>query len=225
MKRSTQAGSMLIEVAASVAVLGLLAATSFGVLRDADVAQQGRAASALAEQARQLTLEFALAHGRLPCPDLTGNGAEGDAAGNCPTGRSYGLLPTRSLGMDGVSAQAPNRQLRYGIARMAPDADLGASAVAGDPDPATRFLARAERTAAYPPTTSQPYAPKTDALGLARNCQAPGDNPAFVISAGAPEELGSTACFPVPDPQRNAFAFMGRHELVGWVRSKFRAVN
>ena len=134
MKRQRQAGSMLIEVAASVTVLGLLAATSFGIFRDVDVARQGRAATALVNRARLLTLEFTLAHGRLPCPDLTGAGVEGDAAGNCPAGRSYGFLPTISLGMDGVSAQAPQRQLRYGVFRMTPDADLAASAPAGDAD-------------------------------------------------------------------------------------------
>ncbi|MGI4779268.1 MAG: hypothetical protein ACRYGA_14340 [Janthinobacterium lividum] len=223
--RTKQAGSMLLEVAASVAVLGLLAATSFGVLRDVDQARQGRAAADLAQQAKQRVLEFALANGRLPCPDLTGSGAEGDATGACPFAQSVGLLPTRTLGMDGVSAQASDRHLRYGISRTAPDADLGASASAGIPDPATRLLARAERAAAHPSTASQPYVPKTDALGLARNCQAPGDNPAFVIAVGVREELGVAACFPMPDPTRNASTFMGRHELVGWVRSKFRAVN
>ena len=225
MRHSTNTGSMLIEVAASVAVLGLLAATSFGIFRDANVAQEGRAAAASIHEARQRVLEFALANGRLPCPDMTGNGVEGDAAGNCPPAQGYGFLPTHSLGMDADASQTPNRRIRYGIARMAPDADLGASATTGDPDPAKRFLARAERAAAYPATTSQPFIPKTDARGLARNCQTPGDNPAFVISAGRPEELGATVCFPVADTQRNAATFMGRHELVGWIRSKFRSAS
>lgn len=232
MTRTKQAGSMLIEIAASIAVLGLLAATSFGVLRDVSHVREGRAAAALASQAKQLTLEFAMAHGRLPCPDLTGNGGEGDTAGDCPVAQSFGLLPTRTLGMDGVSAQSTNRVLRYGISRIASDADLGATATAGDPDPATRFLARAERAAAYTaPTpaasgsTGQPYVPKPDARGLAMNCQTPGDSPAFVISVGTPEDLGTTACFPIPSPERSASTSMGRHELVGWVRSKFRAVN
>lgn len=229
MKHTIQTGSMLIEVAASVAVLGLLAATSFGVLRDVTQVRQGRAAAALAGQAKQLTLEFAQAHGRLPCPDLTGNGGEGDATGDCPMTQSFGLLPTRALGMDGVSAQAANRQLRYGISRIAPDADLASSAptsaTAGDSNPATQFLKRAERAAAYPASISQPYVPKTDALGLATDCQIPGDNPAFIISVGDPEDLGTAVCFPKPDPQRSASATMGRHELVGWIRSKFRAAN
>ena len=229
MTHRTQTGSMLIEVAASVAVLGLLAATSFGVLRDVTQVRQGRAAAALPGRAKQLTLEFALAHGRLPCPDLTGNGGEGDASGDCPIAQSFGLLPTRALGMDGVSAQAANRRLRYGISRMAPDSDLGSSAPTGatasDSDPATRFLKRAERAASYPASISQPYIPKTDALGLATDCQIPGDNPAFVISVGDPEDIGTAACFPKPDPERSASTVMGRHELVGWIRSKFRAAN
>ena len=216
---------MLIEVAASVAVLGLLAATSFGVLRDVIQVRQGQAAANLAKQAKQLALEFVLAHGRLPCPDLTGSGDEGDAGGNCPIGQSYGLLPTRALGMDGVSAQYAGRRIRYGISRSAPDADLGATATAGVPDPGARFLARAERAATYPVTTSQPFVPKSNALGLAADCQWPGDNPAFVISVGEPEDLGGDACFPVPHPERGASTAMGRHELVGWIRSKFRAVN
>ncbi|MGJ7580326.1 hypothetical protein ACSFA3_09105 [Variovorax sp. RHLX14] len=232
MMRAKQAGSMLIEIAASIAVLGLLAATSFGVLRDVNQVRQGRAAAALASQAKQLTLEFAMAHGRFPCPDLTGSGIEGDAAGDCLLAQSFGLLPTRTLGMDGVSAQSANRVLRYGISRIAPDADLGATATAGDPDPATRLLTRAERAAAYATSTSsssvstgQPYVPKPDAQGLAMNCLVPGDSPAFVISVGAPEDLGTAACFPIPNPERSASTSMGRHELVGWVRSKFRAVN
>lgn len=232
MKRTKQAGSMLIEIAASIAVLGLLAATSFGVLRDINQVRQGRAAAALASQAKQLTLEFAMAHGRLPCPDLTGTGGEGNAAGDCPVAQSFGLLPTRTLGMDGISAQSADRVLRYGISRIASDADLAANATAGDPDPATRFLTRAERAAAYtastapsPGSTGQPYVPKPDAQGLAMNCHTPGISPAFVISVGAPEDLGTTACFPIPNPERSASTSMGRHELVGWVRSKFRAVN
>ena len=134
--------------------------------------------------------------------------------------------------MDGVSAQTATRVMRYGISRIASDADLGATATAGDPDPATRFLARAERAAAYTaPAAStsgsagRPYVPKPDVQGLAMNCQTPGDSPAFVISVGVPEDLGNAACFPIPSPERSASTSMGRHELVGWVRSKFRAVN
>lgn len=227
MKRPMQTGSMLIELAASVAVLGLLAAISFGVLQDVTRARQGHAANALANQARELILQFALARGRLPCPDLSGNGGEGDASGNCPDGQRYGLLPTRALGMEGDSAQAAGRQLRYGVFRNAPDADLGSGfgGATKDTDPTTRFLAQAEHAAAYPVATDQPYVPKLDAEGLATNCDAPGDNPAFIVSAGAPEQLGSTACFPTPNPERSASISMGRHELVGWIRSKFRAAN
>ena len=216
---------MLIEVAASVAVLGLLAATSFSVLRDVIQSRHGQAAAGLASQAKQLALEFAVAHGRLPCPDLTGSGDEGDAGGNCPIGQSFGLLPTRALGMEGVSAQYAGRRIRYGINRSTPDADLGATATVGVPDPGARFLARAERAAARPATASQPFVPKSDALGLATDCQTPGDNPAFVISVGAPQDIGSDTCFPVPHPERGASTAMGRHELVGWIRSKFRAAN
>ncbi|KQM70126.1 prepilin-type N-terminal cleavage/methylation domain-containing protein [Xylophilus sp. Leaf220] len=118
-------GFSLVELSVVLVVLGLLGwavAGSYdntGALRDRDRATQS------AESLREALRAFALRNGRLPCPDSSGTGWEGDAAGVCTPGTEGGWLPYRSLGLD-VPADAWHAA--YGVYRNSAaaggDADL-----------------------------------------------------------------------------------------------------
>jgi hypothetical protein len=59
-----------------------------GALRERDLASRS------AEALQQALRAFALHNARLPCPDLTGQGWEGNAAGQCPAGAEPAGCPT-----------------------------------------------------------------------------------------------------------------------------------
>jgi hypothetical protein len=212
-------GSMMVELAVALVVLGVLASLSFGTFGKADSDRQAQAAANAVRVARQAILDFSLVHGRLPCPDLDGDGAEGDAGGACPTGATFGRLPTHTLGL-GELAIPSTMALRYGVSRSTADADLAVAAPGAARSPAHRLLARARSAAGIALTANEPYTPSLDALGQALDCGAPGANPAFVIAADDPAQAGTSTCFPVPPRDRGALTGMGRLELVGWLQSK-----
>ena len=120
-----QRGFSLVELSIVLVVLGLLGwavAGSYdntGALRDRDRATQS------AESLREALRAFALRNGRLPCPDSSGTGWEGNAAGVCAPDAEAGWLPYRSLGLD-VPADAWHAA--YGVYRnktaAGGDADL-----------------------------------------------------------------------------------------------------
>ena len=211
-------GAMMVELAMTIAVLGALAMISFGTFGDVESNRQSQAAVNTVRTARQAVLDFARVHGRLPCPDLSGNGTEGDAGGACPLGSNFGRLPTHTLGLED-DALPGTLTLRYGVARATSDSDLSAHAAASEPDAARRFLSLAERAAGLGAAAGQPYIPSTDALGHSNDCGTHDSSPAFVISAGDPESVGNSSCFPVPARDHGALVAMGRLELVGWIRS------
>lgn len=92
-------GFTLVEMAVALVVIGLLTwAVSSAYQNMQPMADRNKAVQ-LGEQARDSLRSFALMHKRLPCPDLNGNGREGDASGGCPEGRDSGLLPYYSLGI------------------------------------------------------------------------------------------------------------------------------
>jgi type II secretory pathway pseudopilin PulG len=211
-------GALMVELAMTIAVLGVLAMISFGTFGDVESGRRTRDAANAVRAARQAVLDFARVHGRLPCPDLSGSGGEGDASGACPPGANFGRLPAHALGLE--DAVLPGTQaLRYGVARPTPDSDLSSRAPASEPDAARRFMALAERAAGLGAVAGQPYIPAVDAAGRATDCATQDSRPAFVISAGDVEHLGDSSCFPVPPGDHGALAAMGRLELVGWIRS------
>lgn len=120
-----QQGFTLAEMSVVLLLLGLLgwgvsaAYGNVGALRERDLASRS------AEALQQALRAFALHNARLPCPDLTGQGWEGNAAGQCPAGAEAGWLPYRALGLD---LPPPALQAGYAVYRnpAAPggDADL-----------------------------------------------------------------------------------------------------
>ena len=109
-----QRGFSLVELSIVLVVLGLLGWAVAGsydntaALRDRDRATQS------AESLREALRAFALRNGRLPCPDSSGTGWEGNAAGVCAPDVEAGWLPYRSLGLD-VPADAWHAA--YGVYR------------------------------------------------------------------------------------------------------------
>lgn len=112
--RNRQQGMSLVELAVALAALGLMTwavASSYG---NADKQRERAMAQAHGQMLRETLRAFALNNARLPCPDLTGNGWEGQADGTCPVDSEVGWLPYRTLGMD-----LPDDKLRatYGVYR------------------------------------------------------------------------------------------------------------
>ncbi len=124
----SQRGFSLLELAVVLLVLGLLtwggssAFDNVGAVRERDLASRN------AEALQQALRAFALQNARLPCPDLTGQGWEGNAAGQCPAGAEAGWLPYRALGLE---LPSPALQAAYSVYR-------NTSASGGDADLAVR---------------------------------------------------------------------------------------
>ena len=98
--RASYKGLALVELATTLAVLGLLGwAVSAAYGNTAPMADRAQAMQT-GLQLQQLLRAFALNNARLPCPDLTGGGWEGDASGACPAGSEVGWLPYRALGLE-----------------------------------------------------------------------------------------------------------------------------
>lgn len=125
MKR--QRGYSLVEMGVALVILGLLVTgvvAYWTISTRHQVAQSVRRAN---DDARLALTAFAQAKYRLPCPDLTGSGLEGDAGGACPSGAQVGGFPWKTVGIFDPAV----RRLRYGLYRAASataaaDADLSA---------------------------------------------------------------------------------------------------
>lgn len=118
--RRPAAGFTLVELAIVLAVLGALGVLVTTSFSGVEATRAHQRAQAEAEAARLALRTFLLATRRLPCPDTSGNGREGDASGACPPGAQRGWLPYETLGL------APQR-LGYAVYR---DAARGADLVA-----------------------------------------------------------------------------------------------
>ncbi|MFN3376809.1 MAG: type II secretion system protein [Burkholderiaceae bacterium] len=123
MIHQAQRGWSVLELAMVLAIVGLLAWSGLTVLESGQARQDRDRALQQAEAWRDRLRTFALNNRRLPCPDLTGQGWEGDAAGSCGAAVT-GWLPYRALGLD-----LPAEELRaaYAVFRLAnvtsPDQD------------------------------------------------------------------------------------------------------
>lgn len=90
-----QLGFSLVEMAVVVVVVGLIGALVWLMLPQTRDTLLDRASEQRLAAADQAVTGYVFAHGRLPCPDLTGNGEQ---APNC-TSTSVGLLPVVTLGL------------------------------------------------------------------------------------------------------------------------------
>lgn len=214
-------GALLVDVAVALVVTGLLAAVSLGTFTDVFRARKSSGDAALLLRARQAVLQFALRNERLPCPDTSGSGYEGD--GSACAGAAYGALPVHALGLD-LPKLGRAEVLRYGVFRAPPQADLAAGAAVRNLSAGAGLVQLARGMLAAPPD-GQPYVPAMDGAGHAGDCRAAGDAPAFVIAIGDRDVLGTDACFPVPLPGQGAQLAVGRSEMAGWIYSKFRSAG
>ncbi len=211
MTEARQRGWSVIEMSVVLAVIGLLAWSGLGTVetgmaqRDRDQAQQQ------AQAWRDRLRAYALNNRRLPCPDLTGQGWEGDASGACGTAMA-GWLPYRALGLD-----LPAQEFRaaYAVfrapnaAQPEQDADLAvrrertgdAAGVVGFQDvfDLVRALNRATEAAAAAPAgvlVGQPHVTGDAARTGVADCAAlPRDNVAFRILVPLKDRSGSGSRF------------------------------
>lgn len=95
-----QRGFSLVELSLALLVMGLLAWAVSGAYDNSSALRDRDRATQSAESLREALRAFALRNGRLPCPDSSGTGWEGDATGVCADATEAGWLPYRSLGLD-----------------------------------------------------------------------------------------------------------------------------
>ncbi len=106
-------GFALWDVAVFIMLAAGVAAASFTVLQSQTLKRQSAAQETLLDWADRQTRGFAASHGRLPCPDVDGDGLE-----NCDGAVQSGWLPHRTLGYDGAMRPTPGGpRLRYVVYR------------------------------------------------------------------------------------------------------------
>lgn len=201
MPRATrQHGFSLLELAVAIAAVGALGLLLSQAYQGGDALRAQQQAEATLQQAHEALQAFALAHGRLPCPDTDGDRREGDAAGNCPATARVGLLPAETLGLmlavDALPRYAVTRDGAAGADLVAPTA-LAAS---GDPQAAhPALLAALASAAAQPARNSEPYLTGDGSLLGAVDCGSNvGANPAVVLLAAAIDRDGDGSRFDAP---------------------------
>ncbi len=118
-----QGGFTLIEVAIALVVLGLLVAGLLGPMGTRVEQAERERTRAMLEEIKEALYGFAIAHGRLPCPDSDGgnDGREDfDAGGTCTGGTVVGNLPWVVLGVP--EQDSWGRRFRYRVTPSYADA-------------------------------------------------------------------------------------------------------
>lgn len=120
-----QQGFTLVEMALVLVITGLMTWAVTSAYGNSTMVRDRQRATQMGETLRENLRAFALANGRLPCPDTDGDGWEGDASGQCHTTEA-GWMPYRSLGMELPDARyrAAYAVYRRAAATAAADADL-----------------------------------------------------------------------------------------------------
>lgn len=121
-----QRGFSLLEVAVVLVVVSLLSWATFGAYETVNNQRARELAQGTALQMQSTLRAFAMRHGRLPCPDTTGQGYETVSAGACTGIGQIGWFPYVSVG---TSIPEDGMKARYAVFRnangaLAADADL-----------------------------------------------------------------------------------------------------
>lgn len=114
------AGFTLVEVAVTLAVLGIIASAAAAAYLGLFSASRTKLVSdASLISMSGAVIAFAKSHNRLPCPDYLGNGNEGLSNGVCPAfsaSNQVGWFPYLSVGL---ASPAPRLRAIYGVYRTA----------------------------------------------------------------------------------------------------------
>jgi prepilin-type N-terminal cleavage/methylation domain-containing protein len=119
-------GFSMVEMAVVLAVAAVLTWAVSAAYGNVVQTRDRVRAQELAETLRDKLRAHALLHARLPCPDTTGSGWEGDAVGTCATSTVVGGFPYRTLGLDlpADAFRATYAVYRHAVAPDTADADL-----------------------------------------------------------------------------------------------------
>lgn len=179
-----EAGFTLLEMALTLVVMAVLVSLGVGLQLGATQADQAAVQRARLSQAHEAVLAFALALKRLPCPDLTGSGAESLAADGVDCAGTVGWLPYVSLALQRPNGQAGNTRMRYGVYS-------GAAAAGGTSGALEAFASAIALAASSAPDTQYPYVPGAQGCGVAKF------NPAFALATtgAAAAAVPGNLCF------------------------------
>jgi len=222
LKKRFQRGSLLLEIGFTLVVIGVMAGLATSSLNGLEQARQASKREIEIRLANQALKAFIQKAGRLPCPDLTGSGWEGDAAGQCPAGVQVGRFPYVSLNMGMPDASL---FLRYGVWRASGIADYVLPV-----DPATgvtsaeAFVAVARFAATGAAGGGQPYVAGVNPDGRSVNCGSAAVTPAYALMFVSPETLmgGNPLCFFETSTSFRDLAFVTHNEILGWTAAQSR---
>jgi len=126
MTRTRSAGFTLVELAVVLAIVTLLLSTMLYTLSAQTEARNFAENARRLAQVRELTLGFAVAKGRLPCPaTATSLGQESFTSGTC-TSFYDGYVPAKTIGYsptdsDGYALDMWGNRLRFAVANLITD--------------------------------------------------------------------------------------------------------
>lgn len=220
-KQQVQRGNLLLELGLTLVVVGTLAAAIIGGFSSIEQARATAEQNAQLELAKQSLKAFVLKANRLPCPDLTGTGWEGDAAGGCADSVRVGRLPYISLNMP---IPGNGYFLKYGVSRISPSSDLVKS---GQPPNSiaspSAFVAAALAASLSPAGTSEPYIAGTGDDGRLSNCENASSTPAYALMLVTEKTASQNPlCFHEASLKLTRVSYMRFEELLGWASARMR---
>jgi hypothetical protein len=217
-------GTVLPELAVLLVCAGVMAVLVIGTLGKSQAIKEDIDASLAVREAYRALQRFVLTHHRLPCPDLTDTGREGDTSGACPAGQRSGGLPYVALGLD-PQTYRKTLSIRYGVWRDAVRSDLVRPVDASGNYPALRgndaLIATAFEVAGSPAKSPMPYVAGHGQSGVASNCDVQASNPAYVLTAAPAQGTRPMPadCFGLAPGGGSSMAVVTRSELLGWLLS------
>lgn len=188
-------GFTVLELAVTISIIGVLSVLASGAYSGVLNVRARARAQAEAETARAAVRTFLLRNKRLPCPDLSSNGAGGreGLAGSCPIGAQVGWLPYESLGLP---PPQPDQRMRYAVSRQGAGADLVAPPDLGtiDFDGVARLRSALSQAAKLARGSDRPFLTGRGSAADPESCSHIVANPAFALIAPVADrdDVGST---------------------------------